>query len=145
MSIYIIYLLQKSRWLSIWDQSWRSRGDEIFIYIYIFFSSLWYRGKARRWVPPLHTQSLQNLAESRERSVLTLGLLCLPRCVRDTAWSWFNLICYLGHFLFILIFCIGVILKFFYIHASLIITYDIRHSLFHFAIKRKLLQIRFMI
>ena len=44
---------------------------------------------ARRWVQPLNTQCLQNLAESGERSVLTLGSLYLPCCVRDTAWSWF--------------------------------------------------------
>ena len=31
--------------------------------------------------------SLQNSAESGQRSVLTLGSLCLPCCVRDTAWS----------------------------------------------------------
>ena len=27
--------------------------------------------------------------ESGERSILTLGSLCLPCCVRDRAWSWF--------------------------------------------------------
>ena len=48
--------------------------------------------KARRWVLPLNTECLQNPAESGERSVLTLVSLCLPYCVRDTAWSWFNLI-----------------------------------------------------
>ena len=53
-----------------------TRGNEIFIYIYICVSSLWYRGKARRWVPPLNTQCIQNLIESGERSVLTLA--CLP-------------------------------------------------------------------
>ena len=52
------------------------------IYLYFHFS-LWCRGKARRWVPPLNTQCLQNLAESGERSVFTLGSLCLPSCVRD--------------------------------------------------------------
>ena len=45
--------------------------------------------KRGRWVLPLNTQCLQNSAESGERSVLTLGSLCLPCCVRDTAWSWF--------------------------------------------------------
>ena len=33
-------------------------------YIYIFISSLWCGGKARRWVLPLKTQCLQNSAES---------------------------------------------------------------------------------
>ena len=51
-------------------------------------SSLWCRGKERRLVPPLSTQCLQNSAESRKRSVLALGFLCLACCVRDTAWSW---------------------------------------------------------
>ena len=60
----------------------------IFIYIYNFISSLWCRGKARHWVPPLNTQCLQKSAEIGEQSVLTLGSLCLPCCVRDTAWSW---------------------------------------------------------
>ena len=46
----------------------------------------------RRWVLSLNTPCLQNSAESGERSVLTLGSLCLPCCVRDTVWSWFNLI-----------------------------------------------------
>ena len=63
-----------------------TREREIFIYIYISISSLWCRGKARRWVPPFDTQCLQNSAEYGERSVLTLGLPC---CVWETAWSWF--------------------------------------------------------
>ena len=29
-------------------------------------------------------------AESKERSVLTLGSLCLPCCIRNTSCSWFN-------------------------------------------------------
>ena len=66
-----------------------TRGSIIIIIIYIFISSLWCRGKARRWVPPVSTQYPQNTAESGERSVLTLGSLCLPCCVQDTAWSWF--------------------------------------------------------
>ena len=45
--------------------------------LYISFFSLWCPGKARRWVTPLNTQSLQNSAESGERSLLTLGSLCL--------------------------------------------------------------------
>ena len=66
--------------------------NEIFIYIYIFITLLWCRGKAWRWVLPLNTQCLQNSAESGERSDLALGSLCLPCCVRDTAWSWFVII-----------------------------------------------------
>ena len=67
-----------------------TRGDEIFTQIYISISSLWCRSKARRLVLPFNAQCLQNLAESGEQSVLTLGSLCLPCCVRDTAWSWIN-------------------------------------------------------
>ena len=84
LSISLVYVFH---W---WGQSWR-RGikcdckidwlwvwsplDEMkYLFIFIFpFSSLWCRGKARRRVPPLNTQSLQNSAESRERSVITLG------------------------------------------------------------------------
>ena len=60
------------------------RGNEIFIYINIFIYSLWCRVKAQS----LHLQWLQNSAKNGERSVLTLSYLCLPCCVRDTAWSW---------------------------------------------------------
>ena len=66
-----------------------TRGNEIFIYIYIFISSLWCGDKARRWVPPINMQCLQNSAKSRKRTVLILASLCLPFCVRYTAWSWF--------------------------------------------------------
>ena len=41
--------------------------------------------KVRSGVPALNTQCLQKLAESGERSLLILGSLCLPCCVRDTA------------------------------------------------------------
>ena len=34
-------------------------------------------------VLPINTQCLQNSAENGGRSVLTLGSLCLPCCVRD--------------------------------------------------------------
>ena len=53
-----------------------TRGNEIFIKIYIFISSLWCRGKARGWVLTLQTQCLQNSVESGEPSVLTLCSLC---------------------------------------------------------------------
>ena len=66
-----------------------SRKWNIYLHLYFhFFALVW--GKARRWVPPLSTQCLQNSAESEERSVLRLGSLCLPCRVRDTAWSSFN-------------------------------------------------------
>ena len=42
-----------------------TRGNEIFIYIYILISSLWCRGESLL--------------------ILTLGSLCLPCCVRGTA------------------------------------------------------------
>ena len=41
-----------------------------------------------RLCAPLNTR-LQNSAASGKRSVLALGSLCLPCCVRNTAWSWF--------------------------------------------------------
>ena len=47
------------------------------IYTHVFFNEL--------YIKLLNTQCLQNSAESGERSVLTLGFLCLPYCVRDTA------------------------------------------------------------
>ena len=65
-------------------------GNEIMIYIFIFY--LWCQGNARRWVLLLGTLFLQNSAESKERSVLTLGSPCLSCCVRNTAWSWLFLI-----------------------------------------------------
>ena len=41
--------------------------------------------QARRRVPPLNTQCLQNSAESGEWSTLTLGFLCLPCYMQDKA------------------------------------------------------------
>ena len=46
------------------------RRNEIFN---ILISSLWCRDKARRRVPPLNTQCLQNSAQKEERNVLTVG------------------------------------------------------------------------
>ena len=63
----------------------RSPLEEIFTYIYIFISSLWCRGKERRWVPLLNRQCLQISAESGERSVLTLSSLHLPCSVQREA------------------------------------------------------------
>ena len=61
----------------------------LFTFIFSFLRS-GVRGKARRWVQPLNTQCLQNSAERGERSALTLSSLCLPCCLRDTAWSLYN-------------------------------------------------------
>ena len=62
-----------------------SRKLNIFFNLYyIFISTLWCRDKARRWVPPINIQCLQNSAENWEWSVLTLDTLCLW----DTA-NWF--------------------------------------------------------
>ena len=64
-------------------------GNKIFICVYISVFLLWCRGKGRHWVLPLNTQCLQSSAKSGERSVLTLGYLCLPCCdaMRDTTWN----------------------------------------------------------
>ena len=64
-----------------------TRWNINFTFIFSFLRS-GVEGKARRWVPPLNKQCFQKLAGSGERSVLTLGSLCLPCCVRNTAWSW---------------------------------------------------------
>ena len=50
------------------------------IYLNLFFHSLWCPGKARRCVAPLNTQCPQNSAGSGERSILTLGSLCIACC-----------------------------------------------------------------
>ena len=49
----------------------------------IFISSLWCQGKARCWVPPLNTQWLLNLAEHRERNIVTLSFVWLTYYVRE--------------------------------------------------------------
>ena len=54
----------------------------------IFISSLWFQAKAQSWVLPLNPQCLQSSVESGEGSALPPGSLCLPCCMRDTAWSW---------------------------------------------------------
>ena len=81
-----------------------SRRWNIYLKFIFPFSSLWCRGKSRRWVLPLNKRCLQNSAESGERSVLTLDSLCLPCCVRDTAWSWFFFVAvyYNSYYIFIL-------------------------------------------
>ena len=80
---------------SVWGQSWRGtkcgcKIDWLWVrsplekmkYLLKFIFLLFRSGvedNARRWVLPLNTQCLQNSAESRERSVLTLSSLCLLR------------------------------------------------------------------
>ena len=53
---------------------------------------LWYQGFWRMALNTSNTQNSQNSAESGARSVLTLSSLRLSCCVRDTAWSWFDLL-----------------------------------------------------
>ena len=62
-------------------------GINDYLLVFSILSSV-SKAKARRWVPPLNTQCLENSSESGERTVLTLGSLCLSCCVQDTAWSW---------------------------------------------------------
>ena len=61
-----------------------SRRWNIYLNLYFHFFAL-----VSRQSLPLNTKCLQKSAESGKRSVLTLGFLCLPCYVRDTAWSWF--------------------------------------------------------
>ena len=62
------------------DRPWVRFPLEEIKYLILLFYSLWYGGKARRQVPPLITQFLQNSAEN--------GGLILSYYMRDTAWSW---------------------------------------------------------
>ena len=78
-----------------WKTDWlwvRFPLEEMKYLLKFIFPFLRSGAEARRWVLPLNTQCLQNSAESGERSVLTLGSLCLPCCMRDTAGSWFFLV-----------------------------------------------------
>ena len=88
-----------------WSQSWRSgtkcdrktgcgfdphsRRWNIYLNLYFHFFALVSRLSSALGSATQH--AMQNSAESGEQSVLTLGSLCLPCCVRDTAWSWFFL------------------------------------------------------
>ena len=67
-----------------------SKKWNIFFLIYISISLLWCRNKSRRWVTPLNKQCLQSSAKIEELSIWTLGSLCLPCYMRDTAWSWLD-------------------------------------------------------
>ena len=129
-----------------------TRGNKLFIYIYILISSLSCQGKARRWVQPLSTQCLQNSAESGERNVLTLGSLCLPCYVRDTMWSWFFLIYSLiyvkTHFILLIIsakIIRSTILKYFP-HSKLFMQLSPRHRRrkTRTLIKKSLVTVRFV-
>ena len=62
-----------------------TRGDEIFIQIYISISSLWYRGKALELSSAIQHGMPPELGRKWGTECLTLGFLCLPCCVRDTA------------------------------------------------------------
>ena len=57
--------------------------DEIEYLIFVIFRS-GVKGKTRCLVPPLNIPCPPTSAENGEQSVLTLGSLCLPCCVRDS-------------------------------------------------------------
>ena len=67
------------------DWLWvRSPFDEIkylFTFIYSFLRS---GVETKRGIEFRHSTSNASRTESGERSILTLGFLCLPCCVRDT-------------------------------------------------------------
>ena len=71
----------KTDWLWV-----RSPLEELKYLLKFIFPFLPSGVKAKRGVEFSH--SIRNPAESGKRSVLTLGSLCLPCCVRDTSWSW---------------------------------------------------------
>ena len=62
--------------------------------IYIFISSLWCRGKARRCVPLLNTQCLQNSEVGNG-----VSSLCLPCGVRNKAFLYFLLLYFVSKYL----------------------------------------------
>ena len=74
----------------MWVRSSLEKTKYLFKYVFIFPFLHSRRGQARHWVLPLNTLRLQNPTECEERSVLTLGSLCLSCRGRDTAWSWFS-------------------------------------------------------
>ena len=80
---------------TLWGQSWRGRGTKCDCKIDL----LWIRSQLEE-MKYLFTfcvvfrQWTRNTSRTRRKirnNVLTLGSLCLPCCVRDTAWSWFFL------------------------------------------------------
>ena len=70
-NVICLFLLVNSWFEASWSQLWPvvARGNEIFN---IFVSSLWCRGKARRWAPPLNMQCFQNSCASRTANALEL-------------------------------------------------------------------------
>ena len=77
----------KTDWLWVW-----SPLEEMKYLLKFIFPFLRSGVEAKRGVEYSH--STRNASRIRQKvgngSVLTLGFLCLPSCVRDTAWSWFN-------------------------------------------------------
>ena len=69
----------------MWVRSPLEEMKYLLKFIFLFLRS---GVEAKRGVEFHH--SLQKSAKSGERSVLTLGSLCLPCCVQDTAWNWLN-------------------------------------------------------
>ena len=70
-----------------------SRRWNIYLHLYFYFLALMSRQSAALSSATQHAMPPDS-AESEERSVSTLGSLCLPYCVRYTAWSWFILFHY---------------------------------------------------
>ena len=65
-----------------------SRRWNIYLNLYFYFFALVSRQK--RGVE--FRRSTRNTSRTRRKLVLTLGSVCLPCCVRDTALSWFDFI-----------------------------------------------------
>ena len=62
-----------------------TRGHKIFTYIYIFISSLWCRQNVALSSATQHAMPLE-LGRKRGTICLNTRSLCLPCCLRDTAW-----------------------------------------------------------
>ena len=75
----------KRHWL--WVRSLLEKMKYLFK-IYISVCWLWSRGKALSSATQ-HAMSPE-CGGNWENGVLTLGSICLPCCVRNTTWSWFN-------------------------------------------------------
>ena len=106
-----------------WGQSWRrgtmcackstgggfdphSRRWNIYLHLYFYFFALVSRGKRG-----VEFRRRQKLAESGERSVLTLGSLCLPCCAQDTAWSQKKRKKLSNNFKYVVLFCKKIVLN----------------------------------
>ena len=66
----------------------RSRRRNIYLYLYFHSFALVSRQRAALSSASQHAMPPE-LGGKWERSVLTLGSICLRCCVRDTAWGWF--------------------------------------------------------